>query len=160
MSGLDLARCVSVCLNFARWDRPRFTRRGRLQKRFVLVFIAVCAGSARRDFADLENRQRRKSFVGSKLTPFAFFCEKTQRVSERGCPDRRSQRRWMKRVAPGERGPQTLVCSGSRGPEAPARQRLSVRTPEQPNPASPRSRLSKQAKDTHGKRPSVENITS
>jgi len=24
VSGLDLARCVSVCLNFARLDRPRF----------------------------------------------------------------------------------------------------------------------------------------
>ena len=114
---LVVSRFVSIS---PAWTGPFFTRPGRLQKRFVLVFRAVCAGSARRAFADLENRQRRKSFVGSNPTPSVFFSEKTQRVSVRGCPDRRSKHRRMKRAVISDRGPPALVSSGSRGPEIPA----------------------------------------
>ena len=57
VSGLDLARCVSVWLGFASGTGGLSPRRRGLQERFVLVFGAVCAGSARRGFADLENRQ-------------------------------------------------------------------------------------------------------
>ena len=116
VSGLDLSRSVSVWLDFASRARPRLTRRGRLQERFTLVFKGDPFGGARRGFADLENRQRRKSFVGSNPTPSVFFGEKTQRVSVRGGPDRRSEHRLMKRAVISERGPPTLVSSGSRGP--------------------------------------------
>ena len=72
LSGLDLARRVSVWLGFARRALASAARRGRPQERFTPVFRAACAGSARRGFADLENRQRRKSFVGSNPTPSVF----------------------------------------------------------------------------------------
>ena len=83
VSGLNLARRVSVWLDFARWALVSAARRGRPQERFSLVFLGVRVGSARRAFADLENRQRRKSFVGSNPTPSALF----SRV-KRGSPPR------------------------------------------------------------------------
>ena len=105
VSGLDLARRVSVWLGFASGTGGLSPRRRGLQERFVLVFRAVCAGSARRGFADLENRQRRKSFVGSNPTPSACFKETPLRPCRGGGPDRRSTQRRMRRVAFGERGP-------------------------------------------------------
>ena len=77
---------------------------------------AVWMGGRAVECTGLENRQRRKSFVGSNPTPSVFFGEKTQRVSVRGGPDRRSEHRLMKRAVISERGPPTLVSSGSRGP--------------------------------------------
>ena len=41
--------------------------------RVSALFKGVPAGSARRGFAELENRQRRKSFVGSNPTPSVFW---------------------------------------------------------------------------------------
>jgi len=72
VSGLNLARRVSVWLDFARWALVSAARRGRPQERFALVFSAVRFGSFGRGFAALENRQRRKSLVGSNPTPSAF----------------------------------------------------------------------------------------
>ena len=88
VSGLDLARRVSVWLGFASGTGGLSPRRRGLQERFVLVFRAVCAGSARRGFAGLENRQRRKSFVGSNPTPSAWVFAKGCGVSrnDQSCP--------------------------------------------------------------------------
>ena len=72
-SGLGLARGGSVWLDSAfrpgtwpaRCRGPRW--------RFSLVFMSIRVGRAQRGFVDLENRQRRKSFVGSNPTPSAWF---------------------------------------------------------------------------------------
>ena len=86
VSGLDLARRVSGCLDFDARAGCCSSRRARPQERFVQAFRGVRADSLRRAFADLENRQRRKSFVGSNPTPSAFLREKTQRASLRERP--------------------------------------------------------------------------
>ena len=46
--------------------------------RVSALFKGVPAGSARRGFAELENRQRRKSFVGSNPTPSASWDRRWQ----------------------------------------------------------------------------------
>ena len=71
-SGLDLARGGSVWLDFALLARIALPRRERAQTRFGLVFNSIRCGSARRGFADLENRQRRKSLVGKESHPIRF----------------------------------------------------------------------------------------
>ena len=73
VSGLDLARRDSVWLDFDARAGCCSSRRARPQERFGLVFKGDPLGSARRGFADLENRQRRKSFVSSNRTPSAFW---------------------------------------------------------------------------------------
>ena len=71
-SGLGLARGGSVWLDSA--SRPgTWPARCRGPRwRFSLVFMSIRVGRAQRGFVDLENRQRRKSFVGSNPTPSAF----------------------------------------------------------------------------------------
>jgi hypothetical protein len=49
--------------------------------RVLALFKGVPAGSARRGFADLENRQRRKSFVGSNPTPSVWVFASSRRGS-------------------------------------------------------------------------------
>ena len=71
-SGLDLARHVSMWLGFASWAPGPSHRPGRPQERSGRFFLGVRADSPRKGFADLENRQRRKSLVGSNPTPSAF----------------------------------------------------------------------------------------
>lgn len=44
VSGLDLACCVSVCLDFAGWAMVSAVRRGRLQERFALVSRVTPSG--------------------------------------------------------------------------------------------------------------------
>ena len=61
--------------------------------RVLALFKGVPAGSARRGFAELENRQRRKSFVGSNPTPSALFSrEKPLCLPERSDSIRRCKR--------------------------------------------------------------------
>ena len=72
-SGLDLACGGSVWLGSGRWAKVSVARCRGPRGRFAPVFLGVRFGSARRGFTDLENRQRRKSFVGSNPTPSAWF---------------------------------------------------------------------------------------
>jgi len=73
LSGLDLACCVSVWLDFASGTGSLAPRCRGPQERFAPVFVDVRVGSPGDPFADLENRQRRKSFVGSNPTPSVFL---------------------------------------------------------------------------------------
>jgi hypothetical protein len=57
LSGLDLARRVSVWLDIARWARVSVARRRRSQERLTRVSSGVRLRSRRAPFADLENRQ-------------------------------------------------------------------------------------------------------
>ena len=72
-SGLDLACRFSVCLGSGRWAKVSVARCRGPRRRFASVFLGVRFGSAWRGFADLENRQRRKPFVGSNPTPSVFW---------------------------------------------------------------------------------------
>ena len=128
VSGLDLACSGSAWLGSGGWAQVSVARCRRPRGRLASVFLGVRFGSARRGFADLETRQRRKSFVGSNPTASVFFREKTQRASEGGRPDRRSEHRRMKRAVISERGPPTLVSRGTLGlPEG----RVIRRTPSE-----------------------------
>ena len=81
MSGLDLALRVSVWLEFAFWAGGCSPRRVRPQERFDFVFSGVPAASLPSAFADLENRLRRKSFVGLNPTPSVWVFASSRRGS-------------------------------------------------------------------------------
>ena len=104
-SGLDLACGGSVWLGSGRWAKVSVARCRGPQGRFGLVFMGDCERRPGDPFADLENRQRRKSFVGSNPTPSVFL--EWLLFSSRGAIPPLGHRPYSQGS---DRGPEYLTC--------------------------------------------------